>query len=294
MKVLIEVPPISENDTFVAFERRKRGFDYPVHVHNEIEINFVKEAGGATRIMGDSIETITDKELVMVANPSLEHTWANGELKMDADIREVTIQFSPSILNNGGLIDRSQFQKIRIMLKRAAKGIVFSEDCFDKSERIINTILECKDSFHSVLHFLSLLNLMANDEHSRTLATSQYYRADDDFEEQRLGDVMSFLKKNYMRRITLAEMADVASMSIPTFNRFIKLRAGTTFVDYINSIRIAEASRLLIESPSLTIADIASRCGFTNLSNFNRCFKKKKGIPPHVFREKYAKTKIII
>lgn len=294
MKVHIEVPPISENDTFVAFERRKSGFDYPVHVHDEIEINFLKGAAGAHRIMGDTIETIGNKELVLVANPSLEHTWSNGELRSGANIREVTIQFSPSILPSGGLFDRTQFQAIRRMMKEGSKGLVFSEAVFDRSEELIDRMLTCEDSFRAVLIFLELLNVMAHDSRRRILATSQYCRVDDEYEERRMKDVMNFLRNNYQHKITLGQVAAVASMSIPSFSRFIKLRTGTTFVDCINNIRIAEASRLLIGNPSLTIADIASRCGFTNLSNFNRVFKTKKGIPPHQFRERYAKTKIII
>lgn len=294
MKVHTEVPPISDGDTFVAFERRKRGFDYPVHVHNEIEINFLSGAAGAKRIMGDSIETITDKELVLIANPSLEHTWTNGNLTEGANIREVTIQFSPSILRSGGLIDRTQFHAIRQMLREGSKGLAFSASTFDKCEVLIGEMLTCNDSFKSVLIFLDLLNVMAHDVHRRILATSQYCHLEDEYEERRLKDVMMFLRTNYTRKISLAEVAAIASMSIPSFNRFIRLRTGSTLVECVNNIRIAEASRLLIENSSLTIADIASRCGFTNLSNFNRIFKHKKGIPPHQFREQYAKTKIII
>lgn len=294
MKVHSEVVPISDLDTFVVFERKKKGFDYPVHVHDEIEINFISGAAGSVRVMGDSMETISDKELVMVASPSLEHTWINGNSGYKSDFREVTIQFSPKIFSGGGLIERAQFQPIRLLLKDASKGIAFSSSTVNKSEKIIEEMLSCKDSFKSFLCFLDLLNTMAHDSYRRMLATSQYCRIDDDFEEKRLRDVMTFFKNNYTRKITLTEAANVASMSIPTFNRFIHLRTGSTFTDCVNGIRIAEASRLLIENPSLTIADIAARCGFTNLSNFNRVFKNRKGIPPHQFREQYAKTKIII
>ena len=93
---------------------------------------------------------------------------------------------------------------------------------------------------------------------------------------------------------TLSEMAALVNMSEPSFSRFIKRRTGYNFIDCLNNIRISAASRRLIDEPANTIAEIAFKCGFNNLSNFNRIFKKYKGYTPHDFREYYDKKKIII
>ena len=105
---------------------------------------------------------------------------------------------------------------------------------------------------------------------------------------------MDYLNNNYHRPVRLSEMAALVNMSEPSFSRFIKRRTGYNFIDCLNNIRISAASRRLIDEPANTIAEIAFKCGFNNLSNFNRIFKKYKGYTPHDFREYYDKKKIII
>ena len=83
-------------------------------------------------------------------------------------------------------------------------------------------------------------------------------------------------------------------MSTSSFSRFIKLRTGNNFIDCLNEIRVSAVARLLVDEPTNSVADIAYRCGFNNISNFNRIFKRKKGCSPKVFRESYTKTKLIV
>ena len=66
-----------------------------------------------------------------------------------------------------------------------------------------------------------------------------------------------------------------------------------SFIDFLTDIRLGAASRALVDS-SLSIAEIGYDCGFNNLSNFNRIFKKKKGVTPKEFRDNYRKNKTII
>ena len=63
--------------------------------------------------------------------------------------------------------------------------------------------------------------------------------------------------------------------------------------EYINDIRLGHATRQLVDSTK-TVAEICYECGFNNLSNFNRIFKKKKGCSPKEFREIYYKKKIFV
>jgi len=82
-------------------------------------------------------------------------------------------------------------------------------------------------------------------------------------------------------------------MSEPSFCRYIKQRTSKSFVDFLTDIRLGFAIRALIDSPQ-SVAEIGYACGFNNLSNFNRIFKKKKGMPPTEFRENYRKKKVIV
>ena len=75
-------------------------------------------------------------------------------------------------------------------------------------------------------------------------------------------------------------------MSESNFCKFFKKATGKTYSDYLNEIRINEASRLLLQSEK-TISQIAFECGFETLSYFNRVFiTKKKKTPSHYRKEK--------
>lgn len=87
-------------------------------------------------------------------------------------------------------------------------------------------------------------------------------------------------------------MSDLAGMTPVAFSRFFKLRTGKSLSDYIIYLRLGFAARLLVDS-TRSIAEICYECGFNNLSNFNRIFKKKKGCSPKEFRDNYRKKKIL-
>ena len=89
------------------------------------------------------------------------------------------------------------------------------------------------------------------------------------------------------------QLADMVGMTDVSFGRFFKLRTGKNLSDYIIDIRLGFASRLLVDS-TMSIAEICYECGFNNLSNFNRIFKKKKSCSPKEFRENYRKKKKLI
>jgi transcriptional regulator GlxA family with amidase domain len=97
---------------------------------------------------------------------------------------------------------------------------------------------------------------------------------------------MGHLNQNFDKNISLRDAAKIAGMTEVAFSRFFKVRTGKTFVDTINEVRLGNASRLLIDTTH-SITEIAYKCGFNNMSNFNRLFKKKKDCTPKEFRETF-------
>ena len=165
--ILTEVPPISKQDSFVVFERRKSNFNFPIHIHSEYELNYIIGARGARRIVGDHVADIGDREMVLITGSNLEHAWMDGNLAPGAEIYEVTIQFSPELFQGSGLIDRKQFAPIKKMLQDAQHGIAFSEKTILQSESGIHQLINSTDNFNSILIFLSLLNQLAQLPPSR-------------------------------------------------------------------------------------------------------------------------------
>lgn len=295
-QVFIEVPPITSQDMFVIFDRRKEHFDFPVHIHNEFELNFITGASGCVRLVGDSVEEIGDKDMILITGSKLEHAWIDGDRKTEGDIHEVTIQFSESLFKVGsaGIIDRKQFALIRRMFKDAQYGMAFSEPTVDAAEKVIMRMISNNDSFRSVLDFLILLDILSKDGNSRVLSNSQFCKVENSFDSGRVKALMDYLQENYQHRIKLSDAAKHLEMSEPSFARFVRKHLNMSLVECLNKIRLSSATRMLVDDPSATIAEIAYRCGFNNISNFNRIFRKSKNCTPHEFREYYRKNKIII
>src|SRR5277367_2071878 len=89
--IIREITPLTQNDCFTIFSRVKKEFTFPLHYHEELELNLIINAKGARRIVGDHIDTIDDLELVLVG-PNLYHAWFTHECKSE-EIREVTTQW---------------------------------------------------------------------------------------------------------------------------------------------------------------------------------------------------------
>ena len=58
--ILTEIPPVSREECFAVFERHKTSFNFPIHVHSLFELNYIENAAGAQRIVGDHTSEIDD------------------------------------------------------------------------------------------------------------------------------------------------------------------------------------------------------------------------------------------
>ncbi|WP_041620354.1 AraC family transcriptional regulator [Paludibacter propionicigenes] len=286
-----EVTLLSDEDCFVVNSRVKSDFTYPVHVHPEYELNFIENGKGAGRLIGDSIEEIDDLELCLIGNENLGHAWMNGHCSSD-EIHEITIHFYKQLLFDS-LLKKKQFHSIAVMLEKAKKGIVFSRKTIELIKQDLYILSSSSKGFYSVIDLFTILYKLSLDTESRILCTGTFVNQDDSSESRRIQKVISFLNNNYQKEIRLLDVANHVSMSEVSFSRFMKKRTGKNYIEYLNDLRLGIASRCLVET-SKTIAEISYECGFNNLSNFNRIFKKRKGFTPKEFRENYHKMRIMI
>ena len=289
--VLHELPPLSEADCIYVIERRKSEFNFPIHSHTEFEINYVENATGALRVVGDSIEEIGDYDMVLITGENLEHAWQTHHCTT-GNIREITIQFSGDWLS-GSVLNKNQFKSIRAMFEQARKGVAFSLSTILKVRYLLNSLTLEVVGFYSVLNFLTLLYELSISKEMRTLASNSFAQQNGSSLSRRIRKVDKFLKENYSQDITLKDAAAIVSMSEVAFSRFFTAHAGKTFTEYLADIRLGHVSRLLVDS-NKSIAEICYECGYNNLSNFNRIFKRRKGCSPRDFRSMYRKKQLIL
>lgn len=283
-----------DTDALYIADRHKSEFSYPVHNHNVFELNFVENAAGVKRIVGDSNEVIGDYDLVLITNPTLEHAWEQHECKSN-DIREITIQFNfgAGITEADYFFGKTPFESIRHMMKEAQKGMAFPMSSIMKVYERLSGLSQITDRFTALMEFLNILHTLSLCTGARTLATTSYAKVNIEDDSRRILRVKKYISDNYMYELRLKSLADLANMSESAFCRFFKLHTGRRLSDYIIDIRLGYATRLLIDTTE-TIAEISFKCGYNNMSNFNRIFKRKKGCSPTEFRNSHHKIKVIV
>jgi AraC-like DNA-binding protein len=280
---------LTQDDCFIISSGNKNNFDFPFHSHNEFELDLILHAENAKRIIGDHAAPIGDAELVLVG-PNLPHGWFTDKCT-SPNIHETVIQFHRDLLDNK-FLQRRQMSHLRAMFEKSIFGVLFSKETIRRLSPRIMSLTE-KTEFESVLELLSILHQLSVSENSTTLSTSSFDRDNAPYGNQRIEKVLQYMHANFNRDINLTEISKVVNMTDVSFSRFFKRKTGQTFVDTLNDIRLTNATRMLLDT-SNGIAEIAYQCGFNNISNFNRIFKKRKDCTPKEFRKNISGTKVFV
>lgn len=274
----------------MLFDRKKMVFGFPLHFHPEYEITYIYNAKGAKRIVGDHIGEIGERELVMVG-PNLHHGWADYKNNPRQTMHEITIQF-PRELFTENLLNKNLLKPLQEMFTNANRGILFSEETFMKVDEKIKSLNQ-KHGFDSYLEFQSLLYDLAVSRDQQLLTNVSFHQQNDFHNSEHIERMYNYVQKNYAQKLKLESVARMMNMSVVSFSRMMKQRTGKSFVDFVNDIRLGYATRWLIET-NKSVSEICYQCGFNNVSNFNRIFKKQQKCTPSEFRNNFSGVRNVL
>ena len=179
------------------------------------------------------------------------------------------------------------------MFERSVRGILFPRETIEKVYKRILDIDQLQ-GFDSVLELMSILHDLSSSKSMRILSDGTFNNDQVmNYNSRRIDKAFEFMNANFYKAITLKDLSKLVSMTEVSFSRFIKKRTGNTFIDSLNEIRLGHATRMLIETTH-SVSEISYKCGFNNISNFNRLFKKKKHCTPKEFRENFSGTRVFI
>lgn len=100
----------------------------------------------------------------------------------------------------------------------------------------------------------------------------------------RLSEICEYIKEHYQYNITLNEVASEFGYSPQYLSRMFQMYTGSTFLTYLNSIRLNSAFKQVM-STDLSIITIAENNGFANVKSLNKLFKETYGLTPSAYRK---------
>lgn len=269
--------------SFIVFRENCKSFPCPWHFHPEYEIVLVNKSSGR-RMVGDHIGYFDEGDLVIMG-PKIPHVWinddkyANGEADTNADA--IVIHFLEDFMGEN-FFKAPEMEAVKNFLTLSNHGAVIKGNAKEKIIKIMKEMLDMS-GIQRLSALIKIFDTLSSNTEYELLASPGFVQNSHLRCSDRFSKVTEYILRNFNNEITLPEIASVANMAVTTFCNFFKEQYRVTFIEYLNTVRIGYACKLLYDDKQ-NIVEIAYECGFNNLANFNRQFKKLKNMTPSDYR----------
>ena len=267
----------SKRDSLILQEDKERVFYSQLHQHKEIQISLILNGKGSL-VVGNTVNRYEEGNL-LVFGSNLPHVFKSDE-NVREDSHMITVFFTKESFGIG-FFEIEELKRLNSFFEKAENGFKIAA-----SKRIINQfeILFKASKMDRFIGFLSLLKLLKSIK-SETLSSFVSLKKFSDNEGRRMNAVYNYTLSNFQKAITLDSVSEEAAMTKNAFCKYFKKRTNKTYTTFLNELRIEKACSLLQTKTEYTIAEIAEKSGFQNISNFNRKFKQFKNVSPRVYRK---------
>jgi len=257
------------------------------HYHAELELHY-NIKGEGVRFIGDNIGNFSSGELVLLGE-NLPHAWRcreeyyqpNSELTIEA----IVMHFLPTCLGKD-ILHLPEAYVIPRLFERAKSGMIITGETKEKVIELMRAANEATNLDRVIIMLSIMKHLAETNEYKPIVNEISAFQQNTDLDDKRLSNIYTYTLSNYKRDITLKEISALSNLSVTSFCRYFKLMTNKTYYDFLTEIRISHACRQLVEN-KLTTELICFNCGFNNISNFYRHFKKIKGVTPVEYKRKY-------
>jgi AraC-like DNA-binding protein len=259
------------------------------HYHPELELVYIIKGQGL-RLIGDNISPFSAGEMVLIG-ANQPHAWQcdkeyfqnNPDLPAEA----IVLQFAPECLGRY-LLNLPDAYVIPALFERAKSGLLIGGATKSRLEPLLRAAVHAT-GLERIILLLSILNILGKNVDLQTISSSGHaFRQHSETKAQRIEKVYRYSALNYKKEITLEAVAALSNLTVTSFCRYFKLITRKTYYDFLTEIRISQACRMLIENKWPTEV-ICFECGFNNVSNFYRHFKKITNLTPLDYKRKYLR-----
>ena len=270
-------PDFGSSITAVQKTKKRKRSDAFWHFHPEIELVYVNKGKGKRHI-GSHLSYFNNSQLILIGS-NLPHNGFTDRLTSKG--KETLIQFRPEFLGDQ-FFNIPEMASIAILLEKAKKGILFKPE----TKKIVGPKIEKLPKHNGpkrVIKLLEILHLLSQAKDYVILNADGYAFETQPQDSLKIDKIFKHINANFQNHISLEEVADQVSMTVPAFCRYFKKATGKTFTQLVNEYRVVHATKLLLES-KISITDICFESGFNNFSHFNKSFKAFTGQNPSEYR----------
>lgn len=279
MKILPFQIPKPEHDALIYQENKELIFFDKFHQHEEIQLSFIAKGEG-TLIVGDTINYYKKGDIIALGS-NLPHVF-KSDTTSKIPSRMITLFFT-KIAFGDFFFELEELRELRPFFKKIYHGFKVTP----KSNKLEYLFISLEESskLQRFITCLEVLKILSKLKH-QPLSSFIYDKKYTDSEGKRMRDVMDFTMQNYHEQINLDRVSKVSAMTKNAFCKYFKKRTNKSYFQFLTELRIENACKLLLSDKSLSIAEIADKSGFNNISNFNRQFKSIKQMSPSIYKKR--------
>lgn len=270
-------PSFGNSFAYQRFDHEHENGTRGWHFHPELELVYVN-GGSGKRQIGSHVSYFRDGDLILIGS-NLPHCGFTD--KLTGNKRETLVQMKPDFLGRD-FFRVPEMRNIQTLFEAAKGGIAFFGNTKLKVGEKME-ILEYQTDFQRLLSILNILNLLATSKDVQWLNAEGFSLKTEVRDNDRINTVFNHVKAHFREDISLEQMADLVSMTVPSFCRYFKKITNKTFTQFVNEYRLVHASKLLAEQP-ISITEVCYESGFNNFSHFNKSFKAFTGQNPSQYR----------
>ena len=286
MKTALHKSAIPPSHIFVIKHLEEKHFDPVWHAHSEYQL-FVVLEGTGTRFIGDSIRSFKPGELVLTGR-HLPHLWRSDETYFEKNsphkANGIVIYLNENFLGDH-ILEKEEMLALKKLFSKSMRGLEFYGS---KKTEVIELMKELVhlQGIHSVIHLLHILEILAATKEYHYISSKPYDDSFNQNETDRLNTVYEYAFKNFRKKISLEEIAELLHMTPTSFSRYFTMKNNKSFSRFIAEIRIKHACEMLTETDE-SIAQVCYDCGFNTLSNFNKQFKDIMSKKPKEYKKEF-------
>ena len=286
MKPFVEKLHLDDNTSFYIRTHKTPQFEVPWHQHIELELITFKEGYG-TAFIGNYVGEFNEGDVFFLGS-NLPHTFQ--KTNKDIVVSAVVVQFEEQFLGDH-FFTIPESRNIHEMFRIALHGIKVTADA---RESLSNLIIEMEQltGMARVIRLVKCLNVIAEGKAYETVST-QEIKEFNSRNKERIDKIYQFTIDHFNEPITLEQVADIASMSVPAFCSYFKKSTKKTYIEFLNEVRVGNACKLLTDTHK-QVSEICYESGFNTLANFNKQFLKAKKKTPLQYRKLFQNTNITL